>query len=106
MVHRLIEAPPSTTGVYLCRDPPDVPTPDLFRKISTALGVKPLIIPFPLSLLRLSASLSGKKATVSRLVESLYVDDGPTREDLNWTPPFSMLKGLKETAAWFKNQNH
>ena len=106
MVHRLIEAPPSTTGVYLCRDPQDVSTPDLFRKISTALGVKPLIIPFPLSLLRLSASLSGKKATVSRLVESLYVDDGPTREDLNWTPPFSMLKGLKETAAWFKNQNH
>jgi nucleoside-diphosphate-sugar epimerase len=103
MVHRLIEEPPSTTGVYLCRDPQDVSTPELFRKVSWALGIKPLIIPFPLSLLRLGAALSGKTAAISRLTESLYVDDRPTRTDLDWTPPFSMLKGLKETATWFDN---
>ena len=104
MVHRLIEAPPSTTGVYLCRDPQDVSTPELFQKVSAALGVKPLIVPFPLSLLRLSAALIRKKAIFSRLTESLYVDDGPTCNDLNWTPPFSMLQGLKETATWFHNR--
>jgi nucleoside-diphosphate-sugar epimerase len=106
MVHRLIEEPPSTTGVYLCRDPQDVSTPELFRKVSSALGIKPLIIPFPLSLLRLGAALSGKTAAISRLTESLYVDDRPTRTDLDWTPPFSMLKGLKETATWFDNLKH
>jgi nucleoside-diphosphate-sugar epimerase len=106
MVHRLIEISPPITGVYLCRDPQDVSTPELFRKISTALGTKPPIIPFPLSLLRLSASLSGKKATFCRLTESLYVDDRSTRDDLGWTPPFSMLKGLKETATWFDSLKH
>jgi nucleoside-diphosphate-sugar epimerase len=106
MVHRLIEAPPSTTGVYLCRDPQDVSTPELFQKVSAALGVKPLIVPFPLSLLRLSAAIIGKSAIVSRLTESLYVDDGPTRNDLSWTPPFSMLQGLEETATWFQNRFH
>ena len=106
MVHRLIDKPPATTGIYLCRDPQDVSTPELFRKVSTALGIKPLIIPFPLSLLRLGAALSGKSATISRLTESLFVDDGPTRADLDWTPPFSMLQGLKETATWFDNRDH
>ena len=106
MVHRLIQTPPSTTGVYLCRDPQDVSTPELFQKVSAALGVKPLIIPFPLSLLRLSAAIIGKTAIVSRLTESLYVNDSPTCNDLNWTPPFSMLQGLKETATWFHNRYH
>jgi nucleoside-diphosphate-sugar epimerase len=106
MVHRLIEKPPFTTGIYLCRDPQDVSTPELFRKVSTALGIKPLIIPFPLSLLRLAAALSGKTAAISRLTESLYVDDSPTRTDLDWTPPFSMLQGLQETAAWLDNRDH
>ena len=106
MVHRLIETPPSTTGVYLCRDPQDVSTPELFQKVSAALGVKPLIIHFPLSLLRLSAAIVGKTAIVSRLTESLYVNDSQTRNDLNWTPPFSMLEGLKETATWFHKRYH
>ncbi len=105
MVHHLIETPPPATGVYLCRDPQDVSTPELFHKVSMALGVKPLIIPFPLSLLRLSAASIGKGTIVSRLTESLFVDDTPTRNDLNWTPPYSILKGLKETASWFHNRH-
>jgi nucleoside-diphosphate-sugar epimerase len=106
MVHRLIEKPPATTGLYLCRDTEDISTPELFHKVSSALGVKPLIFPFPLFLLHLAGALSGKSAAISRLTESLDVDDGPTRTDLDWTPPFSMLQGLKETAAWFHNRNH
>ncbi len=106
MIHCLIEKLPSTTGIYLCRDPQDISTPELFRKISTALGVKPIIIPFPLFLLRLAAALIGRTAAISRLSETLCVDDGQTRTDLDWTPPFSMLQGLEETAAWFVNRNH
>jgi len=106
MVHRLIEKPDATTGLYLCRDPEDVSTPELFYKVSTVLRVKPLIFPFPMFLLRLAGTLSGKSATISRLTESLYVDDSLTRTDLDWTPPFSMLQGLKETATWFDNQKH
>ena len=106
LIQRVINKPPSSTKIYLCRDPQDVSTPELIRKTCTALGVKPLIIFFPLSVLHFIAILIGKKATISRLTESLYVDDSPTRVDLDWTPPFSMLKGLKETATWFDTQKH
>ena len=104
LVHRMIQEPLPSSEIYLCRDPQDVSTPELLHKISFALGVKPLILSFPLSLLRFGASLIGKTAAISRLTESLYIDDSPTRTDLDWTPPFSMLKGLKETATWFDTQ--
>lgn len=92
-------------GIYLCRDEGDVSTPELFHRVSASLGVASRIWPFPVPLLKLAGALSGKSAAVSRLTESLVVDDGPTRRDLDWTPPFSMLKGLQETADWFKDQS-
>jgi len=106
LVHQIVQNLPVSSKIYLCRDPQDISTPELIRKTSNALGVKPLIIPFPLRILHFSAALIGKSAIICRLTESLYVDDSPTRMDLDWTPPFSMLKGLKETAIWFKKQNH
>ena len=106
LIYRLIMKPPTSTKIYMCRDSQDVSTPELFRKTSVALGVKPLIISFPLSLLSFLGALIGKTAVISRLTESLYVDDSPTRMDLDWTPPFSMLKGLKETATWFNTHKH
>ena len=47
--------------------------------------------------------LTGKKTTVCRLIESLEVSDTAIRRDLGWTPPFTMVQGLAETAAWFKS---
>ena len=106
LVHRMIQEPLPSSEIYLCRDPQDVSTPELLHKVSLALGVKPLLLAFPISMLRFGAALIGKTAAISRLTESLYIDDRPTRMDLDWTPPFSMLKGLKETATWFDTQKH
>ena len=92
------------TAVYLCRDAEDISTPELFRRVAGALDVSLRIFPFPLPLLRLAGALTGKSAAISRLTESLSVDDAATRSDLDWTPPFSMIQGLKETADWFNNR--
>lgn len=41
---------------------------------------------------------------VSRLTESLTVDSSKIRLELGWVPPFTMEKGLAETARWFLNK--
>jgi nucleoside-diphosphate-sugar epimerase len=104
LIGHILDHPKSMGGIYLARDGEDVSTPELFRRASAALGVASRIFPFPQSLLGLAAALCGKSAAVSRLTESLAVDDSPTRSDLDWTPPFSMVQGLQETADWFRSQ--
>ena len=103
LIVHMLGRPEIPNGVYLCRDGEDLSTPELFARVATALGVRSRIIMFPVLLLRLAASLTGKSAVLSRLEDSLYVDDNPTRDDLRWTPPFSVLQGLQETAEWFKS---
>ena len=104
LIGHILTRPDTPGGIYLCKDGQDVSTPALFRHACEALGGHPQIFPFPQFLLRLGATLVGKSAAVSRLTESLVVDDRPTRTVLDWTPPFSMVQGLKETADWFNSQ--
>lgn len=51
---------------------------------------------FPPSLLKAAGRLPGLGA-LSKLTSSLYVDSGPIRRDLGWTPPFTMDEGLRRT---------
>ena len=104
LIGHILNRPAMPGGIYLCKDDQDISTPALFRHASEALGTRPLIFPLPQFLLRLGATLVGKSATVARLTDSLVVDDRPTRTVLDWTPPFSMVQGLKETADWFNSQ--
>jgi nucleoside-diphosphate-sugar epimerase len=104
LIGRILDHPKPEGGIYLARDGEDVSTPELFKRVCAALGVAPRIFPFPQFLLALGGALSGNSAAVSRLTQSLVVDDNPTRSDLDWTPPFSMVQGLQETADWFKSQ--
>jgi nucleoside-diphosphate-sugar epimerase len=88
---------------FLLRDGDDVATPDLIRRMSEALTVKPRLVPFPPGLLRLAGTLTGRGAAVARLTESLAVDDSKIRSVLGWTPPYSMVEGLGKTAAWWRS---
>ncbi len=104
LIGHFLESSKALSYIYLCRDGEDVSTPQLFRATSKSMGKTPLILPTPAFLLSLAGKLFGKSAAISRLIESLAVDDGPTRDDLGWTPPFSMLQGLQKTADWFNNR--
>jgi dTDP-D-glucose 4,6-dehydratase len=50
--------------------------------------------------------VTGKSTEVERLIGSLQIDSAKIRRELNWTPPFTMEQGLKETAVWFKKHAH
>jgi nucleoside-diphosphate-sugar epimerase len=96
---------PAAAGqTYLVSDGEDVSTPKLIHQIALALGVPARLLPFPVSLMRLAAKLTGKSGALNRLTGSLTVDSSKIRRELDWKPPFTMEEGLQETAAWFNKR--
>lgn len=86
---------------YLVSDGEDLSTPELIRRLGKALGKTVHLWPAPLSLLRGLGRLAGIQAVFDRLLGSLQVDPSKIRQELNWRPPFSVDRGLAETAAWY-----
>ena len=94
---------PAAAGkTYLVSDGEDVSTPELIRRVAHALGKPPRLFPLSPYLIRLAGTITGKGATVNRLLGSLVVDSSRIRNELGWRPPFTMERGLRETADWFK----
>lgn len=94
---------PSAAGrTFLVSDGEDVSTPELIRRIAKAQGVKLCLLPVPPGLMRLAASLLGKRPQMDRLLGSLSIDSLPLQHDLGWTPPFTMSEGLQATADWYQ----
>ena len=59
-------------------------------------------LPVPVALLRGLAVLFGRGAQAQRVLGSLQVDIGKTRELLGWQPPVSIDQALAETARWYR----
>jgi len=93
--------PVAAGKTYLISDGDDVSTPELIRRTADALGVQPVLVPFPPALMRLAGRISGKVSAVGRLLDSLSVDSSRIRGELGWKPPFTMEQGLAATAEWF-----
>ena len=93
--------PKAGNQTFFVSDTEETSTPELIRKIATALGKKPRMLNFPPSLLKIIGFLIGKSDAVQRLIRSLTVDINHIKTHLDWQPPFSMDDGLKETANWF-----
>ena len=105
---------------YLPSDGEDVSTPELIRKIakanqsfqfsefsgpvsdkntrhsSLATRHSARLFPFPENALKAMGRLPGLGA-LRKLTSSLYVDSEPLREDLDWSPRFTMEEGLVKT---------
>jgi nucleoside-diphosphate-sugar epimerase len=98
-------AHPHAAGqTYLVSDGEDVSSPELLRRMATALGQPSRLFFFPTGLMRLAGKMLGKSSAVERLTGSLQVDNSKIRSELGWTPPFTMDEGLQATAEWFKKQ--
>ena len=90
--------PDAAGQTYLVCDGEDISTPDLLRQLGDAMGYPAHILPFPPSWLRMLGKLFGKSDQVERLLDSLQVDSGKIRRDLNWVPPYTLQQGLQATA--------
>jgi nucleoside-diphosphate-sugar epimerase len=89
---------------FLVSDGEDISTPELIRRLASALGMPARLIPFPISLMCMTGKMLGKSSAVEQLVSSLQVDSSKIRRDLDWKPPFTMEQGLKKTTEWYLNR--
>ena len=96
-----IDQPKAAGETFLVSDGEDVSTPELIRRIARSLGRSARLLPLPPSLVRVSAHLLKQSASVEPLLDSLEVDSGKIVNTLGWRPPYTMVKGLEETAKWF-----
>jgi nucleoside-diphosphate-sugar epimerase len=81
--------------VYALSDGASVSTPELCRALGRALGRPARLFPFPPALLGLVPGMT-------RLTESLEVDDRAIREALGWRAPVGFEEGLRRTAQWYR----
>jgi nucleoside-diphosphate-sugar epimerase len=87
--------------VWMVSDGEDLATPELVRRIATAMNRRARLYPVPAMLLRVIAVLSGRSAEMARLCDSLTVDIAPTVAELGWSPPLATAEALARTAAWY-----
>lgn len=92
-----LEHPGAANETFLVSDGEDVSTPELIRRMASAMGRRARLVPVPMALLRACAALLGRGAAVQRLCGSLQVDISKAREVLGWTPPLTLDEGLKRT---------
>ena len=99
---RCIQDPRAAGQTYIVCDSEDVTTPELVRRLGTAMGSKVSLWPCPTALLYWIGQVMGKREMIDRLVGSLQVNSSKIQTELGWHPPFTVDAGLSETAAWFR----
>jgi nucleoside-diphosphate-sugar epimerase len=102
LIETVLVHPAAAGGRFLLRDDEEISTPKLVRLIARALGRPARLFPFPPALLRLAASLAGRRAAAERLIGSLRVDDSATREILGWHPRVALGEGIAATCRWYR----
>lgn len=90
-----VNHPRAADEALLVSDGEDLTTSDLLRRIARIMGRSPRLLPVPVSILRLAGALAKRQGEVDRLVGSLQVDIGRTRDLLGWEPPLSVDEGLR-----------
>lgn len=106
LVERLLRDPIPTQALFMVSDGADLSTPDLVRRLGTAMGRRVRLLPIPVIALKAMAVLARKRAEFERLSGNLTVDISSTCSDLGWNPPVSVDEGLARTVDWYLSAEH
>lgn len=90
---------PAASGTWMVSDGEDMSTPELVRRIGSAMQRPALLLPVPVPLMQLAGGMLGKRAEIKRLFGSLAVDISATSQRLEWTPPVSVDESLARTVS-------
>jgi nucleoside-diphosphate-sugar epimerase len=92
---RCVEHPDIAGKTFLVSDREDLSTPELIRLLASTMGQPAKLFTVPTFLLKFLGFIMGKQSEVNRLTRSLVIDSSYARKILNWTPPFSVEKGIR-----------
>jgi nucleoside-diphosphate-sugar epimerase len=94
-LQRCIDHPAAANETFLVSDGQDLSTAELVRGMAAALNRPARLLPVPCGLLRAAGTLTGRQLQIQRLLDNLQVDIGKARQQLSWTPPFTVQEGLQ-----------
>lgn len=100
-----LDHPAAANQVFLVSDGEDLSTKDLLVRLGHAMGKPARLMPVPPPLLTFSARLLGKSAVAKRVLGSLAVDIGKSRETLGWKPRLAVDEALQQVSDWY-NEVH
>jgi len=97
---------PAVAGeVLLVRDPIDLSTPELIRRLAAALGRPARLFAMPEGALAALRRLPAIGPPVARMTLSFQLDDSATRTLLDWAPPVSSEEGLAATVRAYRERS-
>ena len=102
LIETCIEHPNAANQAFLVSDQDDVSITELLAKLKSSLASSSALIPVPISLMKLGATMGGKGTVAQRLFDDLYVSSEKATQLLGWNPPYSMQEQLDKTADYFK----
>ncbi len=97
-----LDAALAPRGVHFVADRDSVSVPDLARAIAAALDVPLRLRAIPVPLLRFAGTITGRRAMVGRIVDSLEVDVSSFRAATGWQPRHTLAEELAATARWWR----
>jgi len=92
-------SPKAANEVFLISDDKDVSTTELLKKVASAYGVKSILLPIPVWIMRIAAKLLGKGSVADRLFGDLQIDSSKANELLKWHSVITMDEQLKKMAG-------
>jgi len=99
LIKHCINHPAAANQMFFVSDDHDVSTTNLLSACANAMDIKPRLLPLPHKFLNTMLYLVGKKDIAQRLCGNLQVDISKAKTLLDWSPPFSMLDGLRATVS-------
>ena len=96
-----IDHPGAVNHIFLVSDGDDLSTTELLQRVGAALNRPARLLPVPVWIISLAATLIGKRDVSQRLLGSLQVDISKTQDLLGWVPPVSVEESLQKTAQSF-----
>ena len=91
--------PKAANQTFMVSDGHDLSTTELVRGLARAAGMPARLLPVPVWILEVGASLLGKGGEVRRLCGNLQVDISKAKTLLGWQPPVSVEEGLRRAVA-------
>lgn len=89
--------------IFVVSDNKDLSTPELIRLLAQGMKRKARLIAVPRSIMKLCATIVGRKKVYSQLCESLYLDVSKARNLLEWSPVVPPEKAVVEAAKRYTN---
>jgi UDP-4-keto-D-QuiNAc 4-reductase len=109
-IRAVLRTPAAGDETFFVSDGVDLSTPELVRRIATALGTRARLLKVPVSVLQAAGGTGHLLSRIIRfhytsdslnaLIGSLFVDISKLRQMTGYSPPVSVDEGLSQTAAW------